>query len=166
MERRRQFLEQRGIEADDVAPDPEPPDDEAANSQEAADAEQSAAETVLSGIVNGLTVYEQTTMRLPPGDGSGTRELVKALREEGPKKMPYMQISDEMLSPEGDFLNPVHADGESPINIIHYRNNRNLCHSIQMHCSREVILGNFGPPKRRERGRHASADLMATNRVR
>ena len=76
-------------------------------------AKQSAAETVLSGIVNGLTVYEQTTMRLPPGDGSGTRELVKALREEGPKKMPYMQISDEMLSPDGDLLNPVHADGES-----------------------------------------------------
>ena len=87
-------------------------------------AKQSAAETILSGIVNGLTVYEQTTMKLPPGDGSGTRELVKALREEGPKKMPYMQISDEMLSPDGDFLNPVHADEESPINIIHYRNNR------------------------------------------
>jgi hypothetical protein len=63
-------------------------------------------------------------MKLPPGDGSGSRELVKALRQPGPKNLPFLQINDDLLTPEGDLINPVHHDREAPINVIHYRNNR------------------------------------------
>ena len=85
---------------------------------------QHATEVIMSDIVRCVTFYEQNTMKLPPGDGSGSRELVKTLREPGPRHLPTMQIRDDMLSPEGDFLNVLHADREAPIHIIHYRNNR------------------------------------------
>jgi prepilin-type N-terminal cleavage/methylation domain-containing protein len=87
-------------------------------------ARQAAAETVASHVVQSLTVYEQTTMQLPPGDGYGSRALVKALSEPGARKQPYMAIREDMLSPEGDLLNPSHPDGESPTAVFHYRNNR------------------------------------------
>jgi hypothetical protein len=35
-----------------------------------------------------------------------------------------MEFRDDMLTPEGDLLNPVHPDGESPTDVFHYRNNR------------------------------------------
>jgi len=82
-----------------------------------------AAEMLMSQLVTNITLYEQTTMKIPPGDGSGSRALVKCLREPGPKGQPYMEISDEMLTPEGDLINPVHSDGEAGIRIIHYRSN-------------------------------------------
>jgi prepilin-type N-terminal cleavage/methylation domain-containing protein len=81
-------------------------------------AKEAAAQTLMSDLVRCITVYEQTTMKLPPGDGSGSRELVKTLRTPGPKQMPFMEIRDDMLTPEGDLINPVHPD-----RIIHYRNN-------------------------------------------
>lgn len=87
-------------------------------------ARQSATEAMMADVVRCLTVYEQTTMTLPPGDGSGTRDLVKALRQPGAKKMPYMQIKADVLTADGDLLNFVHSDAEKPVNIIHYRNNR------------------------------------------
>jgi prepilin-type N-terminal cleavage/methylation domain-containing protein len=82
-----------------------------------------AAELLMAQLVQNITLYEQTTMKLPPGDGSGTRALVKALREPGPKGMPFMDIADDLLTPEGDLINPVHPEGEAGIAIIHYRNN-------------------------------------------
>jgi prepilin-type N-terminal cleavage/methylation domain-containing protein len=85
---------------------------------------QKATEVLMADLVRAITVYEQNTMKLPPGDGSGSRELVKLLRSPGAKGLPMMQIRDDMLSPEGDFLNVLHADREAPIHIIHYRNNR------------------------------------------
>jgi prepilin-type N-terminal cleavage/methylation domain-containing protein len=81
-------------------------------------AREAAAQTTMAGIVQSLAVYEQTMMKLPPGDGSGSRELVKALRSNGPKQMPFMDIRDDMVTPEGDLINPVHQD-----KVIHYRNN-------------------------------------------
>lgn len=84
-------------------------------------AAQEATMTELTGVIN---FYEQSTMKLPPGDGHGSRELVKALREPGPRKMPWMQIHEDMLTPEGDLINVVHKDGDPPVNIVHYRNNR------------------------------------------
>ena len=84
---------------------------------------QAAAEAMLTQIVTGITNYEYTTMQFPPGDGRGSRELVKALRSSGPKKVPYMEISDDMLTPEGDLINPVHDGDGDPIQIMHYRNN-------------------------------------------
>ena len=85
---------------------------------------QHATEVVMSQVVQSITLYEQNTMKLPPGDGSGSRELVKVMREPGARGLPMMQIRDDMLSPDGDFLNVLHADREAPIHIIHYRNSR------------------------------------------
>jgi prepilin-type N-terminal cleavage/methylation domain-containing protein len=85
---------------------------------------QAGQEATMSKIVEVLHSYEQTTMKLPPGDGKGSRDLLKALSEPGAKKMPYLQIDEEMLTPEGDLINIVHKDAEAPINVVHYRNNR------------------------------------------
>jgi prepilin-type N-terminal cleavage/methylation domain-containing protein len=87
-------------------------------------ARQAGQEATMNSVVETLHAYEQTTMKLPPGDGKGSRDMVKALREPGPKKMPYMQIHEDMLTPEGDLINIVHKDAEAPINVVHYRNNR------------------------------------------
>lgn len=81
-------------------------------------AREASAQKLMAGIVQSLAVYEQTLMKLPPGDGSGSRELVKALRSAGPKQMPFLEIRDDLLTPEGDLINPVHEGM-----IIHYRNN-------------------------------------------
>ena len=85
---------------------------------------QHATEVLMSNVVQCITVYEHNTMKLPPGDGSGSRELVKVLREPNAKHETTLEIRDDMLSPEGDLLNVLHADREAPIHIIHYRNNR------------------------------------------
>ena len=85
---------------------------------------QQSTEYLMSQVVQSITVYEQNTMKLPPGDGRGSRDLVKTLREPGPRQMPFLQIKDDLLSPEGDLLNVLHADREAPIHVIHYRNNR------------------------------------------
>src|SRR5262245_20672542 len=80
-------------------------------------ARQSGQEATMSSLVEVLHSYEQTTMKLPPGDGKGSRDLVKALRELGPKKLPHLQIHEDMLTPDGDLINIVHKDAEAPINI-------------------------------------------------
>jgi prepilin-type N-terminal cleavage/methylation domain-containing protein len=85
---------------------------------------QAAAETVMAQVVQSLSVYERDVMTLPPGDGVGSRELVKALRQPGAKGMPYLEIRDDMLSSNGDLLNPAHPDGDAVTGVIHYRNNR------------------------------------------
>jgi prepilin-type N-terminal cleavage/methylation domain-containing protein len=85
---------------------------------------QAAAEALMANLVQSIALYEQTHMTLPPGDGSGSRELVKALRAPGPKGLPTMDFKDDMLSPEGDLLNPAHPDGDAVTGIIRYRNNR------------------------------------------
>jgi len=87
-------------------------------------AHHAAAETIASQVAQGVTMLEQATMQLPPGDGHGSRGLVTALSGPGPKKLPYMVIREDMLTPEGDLINPVYPDGEPPLNVYHYRNNR------------------------------------------
>ena len=61
-------------------------------------ARQAAAEALATQVVQAVTCYEQATMQVPPGDGNGSRRLVKALLEPGPKKLPYMDLRDDMLS--------------------------------------------------------------------
>src|SRR5258706_10254281 len=85
---------------------------------------EGAAETLVSQLIQSVTVYEHDQAAFPPGDGSGTRELVTALRKPGAKGMPYLAISEDMLTPEGDLINPALKDGEPPLNILHYRNTR------------------------------------------
>src|SRR5438270_13448225 len=62
-------------------------------------ARQAKQEVAMSSLVDALTAYEQTTMKLPPGDGRGSREMVKALREPGPKKLPHLEFHDDLISP-------------------------------------------------------------------
>jgi len=85
---------------------------------------QTVAEATMANVVHALTIYEQTTMQYPPGDGSGSREMVKALLKPGAKGLPTMDFKDDLLSPEGDLLNPAHPDGDAVTGIIRYRNNR------------------------------------------
>jgi len=55
----------------------------------------------------------------PPGDGTGSAGLVRALGRPSRTGAPYVQFSREMLTPDGDLRNPV-----APRNcIIHYRRN-------------------------------------------
>jgi len=87
-------------------------------------AKHGATENLLTGISNAIHHYELSTMKLPPGDGKGSRDLVKGLREPGPKQLPWMQINDDLLTPDGDLINPVRHDDDPPLSLIHYRNNR------------------------------------------
>ncbi len=57
------------------------------------------------------------TGAFPPGDGTGSAELVRALSRPSKTGAPYVQFAPEMLTPDGDLRNPV-----APRNcIIHYR---------------------------------------------
>ena len=85
---------------------------------------QGATEALMDQIVQVVKAYELEHAILPPGDGNGSRGLVRALSEPGPRKMPLMDIRGDMVAPEGDFINPVQHDREAPINLVHYRNNR------------------------------------------
>ena len=87
---------------------------------------QHATEVLMADVVRAITSYEHDTMKLPPGDGSGSRDLLKVLRAPGARGLPVLQIRDDMLSREGDLLNVLHADREAPIHMVHYRNNRGL----------------------------------------
>jgi prepilin-type N-terminal cleavage/methylation domain-containing protein len=86
-------------------------------------ARQGATEAMMDQIVQAVKAYELDHSVLPPGDGNGSRALVKALLLPGPRKIPLMDIHDDMVTAEGDFINPVQHDRESPINVVHYRNN-------------------------------------------
>lgn len=83
-----------------------------------------AAEHLASNIVLGLKSYETNRAVYPPGDGTGTRSMVKALSEPGAKQLPVFDFKPDMLTPEGDLLNPALVDAESSLRIFHYRNNR------------------------------------------
>jgi hypothetical protein len=87
----------------------------------------------MSQVVQCITVYEQNTMKQPPGDGcGGVANLVKVLREPGRKESahPWMSatISLALGRREGDSLlltcSLVAGPRWAPIHIIHYRNNR------------------------------------------
>jgi prepilin-type N-terminal cleavage/methylation domain-containing protein len=86
-------------------------------------AREAGQEATLNHLVEVIAVYEQTTMKLPPGDGNGSRGLVKALREDGPRQQPFLQIHEDLLAPTGDLIDIVHKDADPPIGLVHYRNN-------------------------------------------
>jgi prepilin-type N-terminal cleavage/methylation domain-containing protein len=86
-------------------------------------ARQGVAENLMSQLVQAIKSYEVDHAVYPPGDGHGSRGLVKALTEPGPKNLPLMPDREDLRTLEGDFLNPVHHDREAPLNAIHYRNN-------------------------------------------
>ncbi len=87
-------------------------------------AKHGAAEILVTKLAEVVHHYELTTMKLPPGDGKGSRDLVKCLREPGARHQPWMEIHDDLLTPEGDLINPARSDEDPPIGLIHYRRNR------------------------------------------
>jgi len=87
-------------------------------------ARHSAAEHLASQVGTSLKTYEIDHAVYPPGDGNGSRALVHALLDPGPRKMPLLERTDDLLTPEGDLINPAHPGAELPFGIVHYRNNR------------------------------------------
>ncbi len=87
-------------------------------------ARHGAAEALASNIVTALKSYEVDHAVYPSGDGNGSLSLVKALSGPGPKKLPLMDWKEDMLTPEGDLINPAQHDADAPLGIFHYRNNR------------------------------------------
>jgi hypothetical protein len=77
---------------------------------------QAATEALLCQLSQAVAVYELDHERYPPGDGSGSTELVTCLRKPGAKKLPYMDLPSEMVDGGGNLLNPVRESG-----VIHYR---------------------------------------------
>lgn len=59
----------------------------------------------------------------PPGDGTGARALAEALTRPGPGKRLYFEFPADLLTKDGDVLNPVRADGDSAVGRIYYRLN-------------------------------------------
>lgn len=56
--------------------------------------------------------------------GRGTQDLLKALSEPGAKKLPDMDVREDMVPKDKDLINPVCPDGEAPIAVMHDRNHR------------------------------------------
>lgn len=87
-------------------------------------ARQGLSETLASEVQQMLKAYELDHAVYPPGDGRGTRTMVQALSVPGAHGLPLFEPKPEMLTPEGDLINPIHHDDEAPLNVFHYRNNR------------------------------------------
>ena len=83
-------------------------------------ARQGTASHMISQLDQAIESYAADYGGYPPGDGSGSRELVKALEKVGPKKMKYFEFQQGLLN-GGNVVNPVWADAEGPKSIIHYR---------------------------------------------
>jgi prepilin-type N-terminal cleavage/methylation domain-containing protein len=81
------------------------------------------AEDLASQVVTSLKAYELDHGVYPGGDGNGSPAMVKALTEPGPRKMPLLELKDEMVTAEGDLINPAQHDADAPLGIFHYRNN-------------------------------------------
>jgi hypothetical protein len=63
--------------------------------------------------------YYHERGEFPPGDGTGSAALVRALSLPSKTGAPYVQFAPEMLTRDGDLRNPV-----APRNcIVHYRRN-------------------------------------------
>jgi prepilin-type N-terminal cleavage/methylation domain-containing protein len=74
-----------------------------------------------------ISGYAQARGIEPPGDGRGSRDLLRALGEAGPKNAPYYLPREEDVTPAGDLVNPIHGgDAPDPLNAIHYRRNLGL----------------------------------------
>ena len=80
---------------------------------------QGEAQRLVDALTQEVWNYYHERNEFPPGDGSGTASLVKALQETSRSGFPYMTFVDEMLTPEGDLRNPTKPESR----VLHYRNN-------------------------------------------
>jgi general secretion pathway protein G len=81
------------------------------------------AEHLIDQVGQAAKAYELDYAVYPAGKGDGTKELVYALRQKGPKKLSYFDFPPDNLDAAGNMINPVFPDGEPPTNIMYYRNN-------------------------------------------
>jgi prepilin-type N-terminal cleavage/methylation domain-containing protein len=91
-------------------------------------ARHSVAEAIASDIVQALKCYETDHAVYPSGDGKGSRALVRALLEPGPKGLPLIERGEERVTAEGDLINPALPGTDAPLGIFHFRNNHGRKH--------------------------------------
>lgn len=87
--------------------------------QEEMDRRRIEARRYLIRIVEGISNYYNDHGDYPPGLGSGSAELVRALQSRSKEGVPYMAFPPEHLSSAGDILNPACGG----YGILYYRNN-------------------------------------------
>jgi type II secretory pathway pseudopilin PulG len=75
------------------------------------------ARLLMDRLAEAARAYRQDRGHFPPGDGSGSVELVRALGGFSKEGVPYFIVPAEMLTPQGDVRNPMDP-GSS---ILHYR---------------------------------------------
>ena len=85
-----------------------------------ASARQGIASHLISRLDQAIESYATDYGVYPPGDGSGSRELVECLSRKGPGNHKYFEFQQDLLN-GGSVVNPVWSDGDPPANIIHYR---------------------------------------------
>ena len=81
---------------------------------------QAEAQRLVDVLTQEVWNYYHERNEFPPGDGTGTAPLVKALQEPSKSGFPYMTFVEEMLTPSGDLRNPTHPESR----ILYFRNNR------------------------------------------
>ena len=81
---------------------------------------QAEAQRLVDALTQEVWNYYHERGEFPPGDGTGTGSVVKALQETSKSGSPYMTFVDEMLTPSGDLRNPTRPESR----ILYYRNNR------------------------------------------
>ena len=86
-------------------------------------ARDGTAAHLISQLDQAVEAYQFDYGVYPPGDGTGSRALVEALTQSGPRKQKYFEFPADHLTTGGDVVNPVWADGESTIAMIYYRLN-------------------------------------------
>lgn len=80
-------------------------------------AREGTTEHLIDNLTQAAKSYEFDHDAYPPGDGSGSRELVRCLSQRGPKGVPYFEFIPEMLDKEGNVLHPAWAaEGK----VLHY----------------------------------------------
>jgi len=81
------------------------------------------AASLINQLSQAAKAYELDFAVYPPGKGDGSKELITALSQKGPKKLSYLELSPELLT-NGHVMNPVFGgEGGPPVDLIYYRNN-------------------------------------------
>jgi len=86
---------------------------------------EAEARHLLGAMAEALWAYHRDRGEFPPGDGSGSAGLARALAGPSREGIPYLVFPPEGLTPAGDIRNPA-ATGDS---VFYYRLKRNLAAS-------------------------------------
>ena len=102
---------------------------------------QAEAQRLVDALTQEVWNYYHERNEFPPGDGTGTASLVKALQGPSKSGFPYMTFVEEMLTPSGDLRNPTLPERR----ILFYRNNRTVrSAAANVHNSRNFDLWGEG----------------------